>query len=123
MNSSPIKGVDKTLYFYMLCSNRKIVESINPSIGIGPHLSEASEWKHRKAELKYIEELKYISAEYENLKIEHAKLQKAEFKKSELISSILNSRKYKLILISSKINKVLRNPKMFINKAKSMIKK
>ena len=91
------------------------------SIAIGPHLSEASEWSARKKELAYIEELKNINQNGELLKQEITELRRSNSSKDEILDNILKSKKYKAVTKIAKLNKALKNPKMFINKLKDKI--
>lgn len=108
MNTDPLEDSDKTLYFYIICSNRSISESIEQSIAIGPHLSEASEWSARKQELAYIEELKK----------EIIELRRSDSSREDILDNILKSKKYKAMIKIAKLNKALKNPRIFINKLK-----
>ncbi|MFZ1523007.1 MAG: methyltransferase domain-containing protein [Candidatus Saccharimonadales bacterium] len=121
MSTDILKGFDKTLYFYIICSNRAIDETIEKSIAIGPHLSEANEWSARKQELAYIEELKNINQNGELLKQEITELRRSNSSKDEILDNILKSKKYKAVTKIAKLNKALKNPKMFINKLKDKI--
>lgn len=120
INTDPLKDLDKTLYFYIICSNRSISENIEKSIAIGPHLSEASEWSVRKQELAYIEELKKVNQNSELLKQEIAELRRSNSSREEMLDDILKSKKYKAVTKIAKLNKALKNPKIFINKIKDV---
>lgn len=120
MNTDPLEDSDKTLYFYIICSNRSISEAMEKAIAIGPHLSESSEWSVRKQELAYIEELKKINQKGELLKQEITELRRSNSYKEEILDNILKSKKYKAVTEIAKFNKALKNPKMFIDKLKDV---
>lgn len=55
INTAPAKG-NRALYFYMLCSNRKIGESINPLAAISEHWSTKDNDEYENSMRKFIEE-------------------------------------------------------------------
>ncbi|HMS32097.1 MAG TPA: class I SAM-dependent methyltransferase [Candidatus Saccharibacteria bacterium] len=105
-------SVDKTLYFYLLCSNRDINEEVDSNLSLGPHLSEAQDWYKEKA---YIEKVDKLQAQLDQSEIIIKDLQNN-------FNDVLKSKKYLMATRLSKLNKAAHNPKMFINKFKQLVK-
>jgi ubiquinone/menaquinone biosynthesis C-methylase UbiE len=93
MNTAPINR-DKSIYFYILCSNRKITETVKPIAAISEHFSaradrQAAEAVYNRQQLTdtHVQNLEHIIAQ----KDEHV----AEL--SEELESIKSSRAWKMV--------------------------
>jgi ubiquinone/menaquinone biosynthesis C-methylase UbiE len=65
MQTAPI-GLDKCIYFYMLCSNRKVTESITPLGVIGEHFSERKKQEYEASVRKHMDDQSAIIKHLEN---------------------------------------------------------
>ncbi len=89
VNYDPLQGTDKMLYFYLICSNRKIKDVVEPVLGLGVHLSEAQEWSRAIGTNKYIEGLEQKAQELERVQSD--------------LHKIVNSRAYRVTRFLQKI--------------------
>lgn len=65
MQTAPIK-TNQCIYFYMLCANRKITESIEPLAAIGEHYSERSRQEYEASVRKHMDEQAAIIKHLDN---------------------------------------------------------
>ncbi len=65
MQTAPIE-LDKCIYFYMLCSNREITETVEPLAAIAEHYSERNKQEYEKSVRKHINEQAAIIKHLEN---------------------------------------------------------
>jgi ubiquinone/menaquinone biosynthesis C-methylase UbiE len=96
------KSPEQYLYFYLLCSNRKITEKVKPIAALGEHYSDRT---ILGAQGKAQELLKEVQAEKTNLEVE--KEQQIRGLQDE-IKNIKNSRSYRLARRLSRLRQSLR---------------
>lgn len=91
-------GIKESLYFYLLCSNRPISETIKPQVALGGHYSDRQMYALEKARLTAVHEQKVLQATNDELnrQLEAVRMQ-AEALGQEL-GAITNSKKYRLLL-------------------------
>lgn len=97
---------DEFLYFYLLCSNRKIIEKIEPSGILGEHYSDRQIIGDHMVFEKNIEDYKKVVSD---LKYRINNLEKERNSIKLQLNNILNSRTYRLSKKLSKVKKILRN--------------
>ena len=65
IQAAPIQA-NRSIYFYMLCSNSKIINSISPIAAISEHWSERSKQSHEASVRQHIEEQGQVIRHLEN---------------------------------------------------------
>jgi ubiquinone/menaquinone biosynthesis C-methylase UbiE len=109
MNYAPIKP-EQYLYFYLLCSNRKITESIDSLVVLGKHYSDREEIK---TQMEYANNTKALEKQSGELIMNTKALQKQNNELTEklnevqgTVNNILNSKSWKIIRAFRAITKI-----------------
>jgi len=96
MQTAPI-GLDRCIYFYMICSNRNITESLEPLAAISEHYSERKLQEYEQSVRKHIEDQgeimehqkRAIASKDNELEQAHAKLEEASRQLERIQRSLL----------------------------------
>lgn len=94
MQTAPI-STKKSIYFYMLCSNRKLTESVESLAAISEHWSQRSLQEYEQSVRKHIEEQGAIMRHQQDLLNENAKQIKGLQREMILARSSLLRRAYR----------------------------
>lgn len=107
--TAPIKDT-RSIYFYMLCSNRKIYENIQPRAAISEHWSERKNQEYENSIRKHMDDqaviIKHLKNETETLTSEISALKLELDKSSHHIASLLGASTTELLTkVKRKISK------------------
>lgn len=109
------KKMKEVLYFFVLCSDRQINETIDPTIALSEHWSARTQEQQSNKISNLNAQIVKLQTQFDEQKIHSAKLQKSLEENIEIIKQIHSSNSWKL---ASKISKTANLTSKIIPKGK-----